>query len=292
MFYTRRPARLRKASRPADRRPFPTHGWVGLLLIALAWPLNWLLDGPRTHLLFFPLWFGYILTVDALVFRRRGSSILTRSRLQFASLFLLSVPVWWLFELFNRRTLNWHYLGVEHFSDAVYAILASIAFSTVIPAVFETAELVRSFRWVERMDPGPRVRARSSVTGSFFSAGSLLIALLVIWPAAFYPFLWAALFFVTAPLNVWLGRPSLFDHLERRDWRPVVSLALGALVCGFFWELWNVFAYPKWIYDTPGVNFWHIFEMPALGYLGYLPFGLELYAIGRLIRGARLDLRL
>ena len=23
--------------------------------------------------------------------------------------------------------------------------------------------------------------------------------------------------------------------------------------CGFFWELWNVYAYPKWTYRTPGV---------------------------------------
>lgn len=42
---------------------------------------------------------------------------------------------------------------------------------------------------------------------------------------------------------------------------------------------------PKWIYDTPGVNFLHIFEMPLLGYLGYLPFSLELYSIYKLVTG-------
>lgn len=39
------------------------------------------------------------------------------------------------------------YLGVEQFSDLEYALLASIAFSTVMPAVFGTAEWVRSFDW-------------------------------------------------------------------------------------------------------------------------------------------------
>ena len=55
------------------------HGWVGLALISVAWPLNWALPGMRTHLLFFPLWLGYALAVDALVLRRRGTSLLTRS---------------------------------------------------------------------------------------------------------------------------------------------------------------------------------------------------------------------
>ena len=50
-------------------------GWVGLALIAICWPLNWTLPGLRTHLLFFPLWLGYTLAVDALTLRRSGSSL-------------------------------------------------------------------------------------------------------------------------------------------------------------------------------------------------------------------------
>jgi hypothetical protein len=70
-------------------------------------------EGLRTHLLFFPLWLGYAFVVDAMVKRRRGTSILTRSRLDFTGLFLASVPGWWLFETINTRTPNWMYLGVE-----------------------------------------------------------------------------------------------------------------------------------------------------------------------------------
>ena len=58
-----------------------------------------------------------------------------------------------------------------------------------------------------------------------------------------------------------------------------MSLALGALVCGFFWEMWNYWSYPQWIYHTPGVEFLHVFEMPLLGYGGYIPFALELCAL-------------
>ena len=32
-------------------------------------------------------------------------------------------------------------------------------------------------------------------------------------------------------------------------------------------------------YYLPFVDVFHLFEMPLLGYLGYLPFGLEVYAL-------------
>jgi hypothetical protein len=51
------------------------------------------------------------------------------------------------------------------------------------------------------------------------------------------------------------------------------------LLCGVYWEAWNFWSLPKWIYHIPHVGFWHVFEMPVMGYSGYLPFGLELFAM-------------
>ena len=82
-------------------------GWVGLLLLAVCWPLNWTLPGMRTAYLFFPLWLGYILVVDALVLARTGTSLWTRSRRDFGLFFLASIPVWWLFEFINRPWARW-----------------------------------------------------------------------------------------------------------------------------------------------------------------------------------------
>jgi hypothetical protein len=50
-------------------------------------------------------------------------------------------------------------------------------------------------------------------------------------------------------------------------------------MCGFFWEFWNYFAIVKWKYNIPYVGFLKIFEMPILGYLGYIPFALSLYSM-------------
>lgn len=260
------------------------HTAVGGLLLGVSWPLNWLLPGARTHVLFFPLWLGYILVVDALVLRRTGSSPLTRSPRDFAMLFVISVPVWWLFEAINWRTGNWQYLGRELFSDLEYGFFASLGFSTVMPAVFVTAELVGSVAWFGRFAHGPRVPVTSRVSAGVFLVGSAMLTVLLALPRYFYPCVWIAVFCLVEPINLWLGRLSIMTRLQQGDWRPVAALSTGALICGFFWEMWNYFSYPKWVYHLPGVAFWPLFEMPVLGYLGYLPFGLELYVLAHLVR--------
>ena len=259
-------------------------GWIGLVLLAVCWPLDWTLPGTRTAGLFFPLWLGYILTVDALVQRRAGASLWSRSRADFFWLFVLSAPAWWLFEAINSRTANWEYLGVDSFTPLEYYALCTLSFSTVMPAVFETAELVRTFRWIQGLGWTARIPDTARVNRWFFAAGLAMLALLLLGPKYFYPLVWISLVFILEPINRWLGRRHLLEWLQRGDWRPLVSLALGALICGFFWEMWNFWSWPRWIYHTPGVEFLHVFAMPLPGYGGYLPFALELFALKNLLR--------
>lgn len=274
-------------SEPTSRR-LPAQGWIGLLLMAVFWPLNWLLPGLRTHVLFFPLWLGYALAVDSLVFLRKGTSLLTRSRARFVGLFLVSAPAWWLFELLNARARNWHYLGREQFAGLEYFILASFSFSTVIPAVFGTAELVSTFLPLVH---GPVIRPTRGTCAAFFATGWVMLALLLIWPRYFFPFMWLSVYLILEPINAALGLPALSQWTKEGDWTPVAALWIGTCACGFFWELWNFFSFPKWVYTVPFVNFLHIFEMPLLGYGGYLPFGLELYALYHLVTGLLRDAR-
>jgi hypothetical protein len=270
-----------------EHRYCPARGWVGVMLVAVCWPLNWALPGPRTSYLFFPLWLGYILIIDALVQRRTGNSLWSRSRKNFVLLFFISAPVWWLFELINLRTGNWEYTGRELFSPLEFNLLSTVSFSTVIPAVFETAELMRSFSWMERFAAGLRVPATRAVFVGLLVIGLAMLALMLFLPTIFYPFAWISLLLIFEPINYWTGRPYFLRGLREGDWRIVMSLALGALVCGFFWEMWNYYAFPKWTYHIPGLAFFHIFEMPLLGYGGYVPFALELYALKNFICPSR-----
>ncbi len=276
----------------AAPRAWPARGSVGLALVAVSWPLTWLHPGDSSHYLFFPLWLGYILTVDALVEKRSGTSLWARSRRDFALLFVASIPAWWLFELINRRLGNWMYVGREEIGNLEYALLASLDFSTVIPAVFVTAELLRTFAWCDRFAGGPRLATTRLLAAGLFLAGAAMLAATLAWPRVFFPLTWISLVFLLEPVSVGLGRPSLLARLSRGDWRPVVALAVGALVCGFFWELWNFYSSPKWVYRVAPFEFLYVFEMPLAGYLGYLPFGLELYPLAHLLLPAPPDLRI
>jgi len=256
---------------------------AALVVLVAVWGANWSLTGLRTHLLFFPLWTAYVFAVDGWLELRSGSSPWSRSRSEVASLFVWSAPGWWLFELFNLRLRNWEYLGAEHFGDLEYGLLCTLSFTTVLPAVLVTAELVRSFDWIERFASGPRIAPTPVLLRGLACAGLLSLAATLIWPRQAYPLLWVGGVLVLEPLCQWLGRGGLLDDLERGDWRPWASLWTAGLVCGFLWELWNALSYPKWTYHVPGVEFAHLFEMPALGYLGYLPFALQLALLRRLV---------
>jgi len=264
---------------------FPLHGWIGLILVAIFWTLNWTLNGLRTYWVFFPLWLGYCLTVDALVFWRTGTSLLARGWRKYVGLFVVSAPVWWLFEALNLRTQNWVYEGISSFTPLQFVSWTTLNFTIVIPAVFGSAELVASFGFVKRLGRGLVIRPNKATTISFFIAGWVMLALMLAWPRLFFPFLWFSVYFILEPLNVWLGNRSLAEHTRHGDWRPVISLWLGVLLTAFFWEMWNFYAYPKWVYHVPWGGWLKVFEMPLLGYGGYLPFSLELYALYHLFAG-------
>ncbi len=272
-------------SKPATGKKFAVHGWLGLGLMAIFWTLNWTLPGIHTQWAFFPLWLGFCLSVDALTLYRTGTSLLTRSWRKYVGLFFISAPAWWLFEAVNLRLQNWVYIGTEKFSNLTYGFWSTLNFTIVIPAVFGAAELVASFSLFRRLKKGPVVSDRLATTLSFFIAGWVMLALMLIWPKIFFPFVWVSLFFILAPINVWLGFRSITQWTRDGNWRPIYTLWGGVLLTAFFWEMWNYLSYPKWIYQIPWGGWLKIFEMPLLGYGGYLPFALELFALYHLVIG-------
>src|SRR5699024_10474051 len=84
-------------------------------------------------------------------------------------------------------------------------------------------------------------------------------------------------------INDITGMRSIASQVADRRWDTVLVLFAAGLTCGFFWELWNIRSMPKWTYTVPHVGFFKVFEMPILGYGGYLPFALEIFAIYNLL---------
>ncbi len=274
---------MSRATNVGDR--VALQGRVGLALVGLSWSASWLHVGMFGEVSFFPLWLGYVLVVDAIVLHRIGSSLLTRGVWRFVGMFVASMPLWWAFEPVNLFTENWRYLGVDHYSSVQYAILASVNFSIVVPAVFETAELTATFGIIDRFRDRARLPGFRWAPLASLTAGVAMVWSIVLWPAHTFPLIWIGMILALDPVNHVRGRASVTHWLQRGEWRPIVSLAFGALICGWFWEMWNQWAYPKWVYDVPPFDFLHIWEMPLLGYGGYLPFGLEVFVAYHFLMG-------
>ncbi len=180
---------IKSKSIESERSRLPLHGWLGLTLVIIFWALNWTLTGARTNWGFFPMWLGYCLAIDGLVFWRTGTSLLTRSLRKYVGLFLISAPVWWIFELLNVRTQNWTYLGAEIFTPFEYVLWTTLSFTTVIPAVFGSAEFFASFDFVKRLKCGLVIDIRTRITLAFLILAWIMLAVMLIWPHVFFPFI-------------------------------------------------------------------------------------------------------
>ena len=264
---------------PAGRLPW----WGALALVwtvawwGLAWT-RWAPFEPWQRFTFFPLWAGFVLTVNAFTEARTGSCLMRRAPVRWLALFVVSAACWWSFEWLNRFVRNWHYLNAEGADPTTYAVHATFCFSTVLPAITAVAEWLQAHTgWRRWSQHGPRWQwmGRPHAALLLASGGACALVGAGALPDWFYPALWigplALLLAVPGPQ----GRSRLAHEIASGSWSRAATWMAAALICGFFWELWNWHSLAKWIYTVPGVERWHLFEMPALGYAGYLPFGLE-----------------
>lgn len=264
---------------------FPLFGWAGVALGAAAWVLAWsrfAWFAPLQAHTFLPLWLAYILVINALCVRRTGRCLMTAHPGPYAALFPVSAAFWWFFEYLNRYVWNWYYRGVDGMSAPEYAFFATCSFSTVLPAVTATAEWLASFPRFsdDRLCGCARVDVRRGGSVLAFVLGAAAgLSGIVFCPQLAFPLLWVSPLAVFLALQLLRGEPTVLDSLRSGDWRLAVRFALAALICGGFWEMWNFHSLAKWVYAVPYVHAFQIFEMPVLGFAGYLPFGLECAAV-------------
>lgn len=280
-WFTRPPGSAAREFPQQARLPFPWWGSAGLLLLVVGWFLAWTRFPwfedwqPFT---FSPLWVAYIVIINALTYRRTGRCLLTNRSGYFLALFFLSALFWWYFEYLNRFVQNWYYVGINSFGPLKYFLLATPPYATVLPAVLSTAEWIASYPFWGRPREGLlplKVKKPRVVALTVLLLSALGLCGIGVRPSYLFPLLWLSPLTIILSLQVLLGEETVFSALKTGDWRPVLIPALAGLFCGFFWEMWNYYSLARWEYAVPFVHRFQIFEMPLLGYAGYLPFGLE-----------------
>lgn len=276
-----------KEQKPAQKY-FPWWGWLGVVSLVFSWIPAWTRHSffeCFQQYTFVPLWLSYIVVVNALTFRRKGSCMLVDRTAYFAALFFFSAVFWWFFEYLNRFVQNWYYVGAAY-GALKYFLLATLSFSTVLPAVLGTRELLLSstrlneifqsfFQW---KPANPRRIALFSL-----SLSALGLACIGIFPNYLFPLLWISPLLIIISLQALFKESHILSGISHGDWSVIVTSAAAALICGIFWEMWNYYSLVKWEYSVPLVHAFEVFEMPVLGYAGYLPFGLQCVVVGEMI---------
>jgi hypothetical protein len=253
---------------------------LALPLLAASWALLWTQSSYWNPLYFAGLWLGATLLMYS---AGPGGHPGWRRH---ATLALVSVPLWWWFELANARVDNWEYITQYDYGRVPYALLSSLTFSTVVPALDAASRLTSG--WLRATRPSTPDRARNEIYLIEAVAGGFAVALFFIFPAVFFPLVWVGPFLILDSLAARGGARNLLADVARGRWRLPAAVGLGGLMCGALWEFWNFWATPKWIYHLDHFDNFDIFEMPALGYLGYIPFAWCVFQLLRLKPLARM----
>ena len=255
----------------------PLYAWVALFFFVLAESL--LFAGVKIAGDFFYLlvWWPYIFFSDGIIKARTGRSPLLSNIRAFCYMLPWSVTIWLVFEVFNFRLSNWHYIHLVSPTAVRWAGYA-LSFATVLPGIFVTSELLRSFNLLNRnYSWGFRITPKMLAAAQVL--GGLMLVLPVLYPLYFFPLVWGGFVLLLDPVNLRMGAPSLLKDLSQGRPARILRLLAAGLICGFLWEFWNFWATAKWIYTVPFVGDIKLFEMPVLGFLGFPPFSLECFVM-------------
>ncbi len=291
LFGFKKPTKPMQPNNPSV--DFPAWFYPSLVVTLISWFFMWSrLDFTFRidHFTFVPLWWGFILTIDGWVYKRnQGISLLSSRPNTMKLLAVVSSVCWFLFEFLNFFVLeNWYYPNNQVFSNFGNIGWQLLSYSTVLPTIFEIYLLLRTFKYLdEKYKYGIKINLSNPILQWFV----LLIGLGLVFTMGFFPFelfwvLWVAFIPVLVPAMNLKGFWNLFTPITLKgDYSFVVLVALSGLINGFFWEFWNFGSEwfhdyaptnPNyWKYSIPYLDKYHIFsEMPLLGYLGYLCFGI------------------
>lgn len=200
----------------------------------------------------------------------------------------ISVFVWLLFEGYNFVLNNWEYGAVP---PEIWLRWPgyTLAFASVLPGIFITSDLAALL--LGRSSKSAASECDLSLTKThyrpspvFMTLGVLLTVSPLIWPHYLFPLIWFGPIVLLNPLLEKVGIRSLSLRFVSGERKRVWSLMLGGLLCGFMWEFWNYWAGSKWTYTIPFFGNYKVFEMPILGFLGFIPFALECWILYHLLK--------
>jgi len=267
---------------PIGRKRLPVYAVVGLLTMVVFEAL--LFTGNSFIGRYFtPIqWTGLILFLDGLHKRRAGTSWISDHLGEFLVLCVISIGSWLVFEWYNVYLKNWTYLNLPDSRLERYFGYAW-AFATISPGMFLIFLTLDDM--LPGKDPSPSPRLPDKIFYPFVTFGLASLIVPLIWPSTWMtPLVWTGFAFLLDPIVGRMGGRSILAEFFTGHFRSMPLFFLAGLIAGLLWEFWNYWAISKWEYDVPYWGHIKLFEMPVLGFLGFMPFIIESYAIYQFVR--------
>jgi hypothetical protein len=235
------------------------------------------------------VWPGYVLFLEGVLVLQTGTSPARRRPHHFATLCIASVIIWSVFDWINFYHIGkaWDYVGmpIDNRWHRYAGYLA--AFAAVVPGMLMSGQVFMNLGWFDQ-SRSRRWRMPRWAKWVALVAGVAMLA---------YPFirqdpvtnvtLWTSLVFFLDPINLKLGRPGMFRDWQAGWYGRTLAAFAGGLLCGLLWEFWSYWALAKWVYHLTflgPLEQIRYFEMPVIGLLGFIPFGLECWVMWQTLR--------
>ena len=256
---------------------FPLHGILGISLLILSEIFHFKKIEPFYSWFYCFAWWSYILTMDAIIYRLKGNSLILSRTREFFLMVPWSVFIWLIFEAANLSLENWYYINLPN-SIVERWLGYAVAYGTVLPGIFETTELLESIVVFKKLKMKKTIFSREGHQ-VLILLGVLCLVSSVLIPKYFFSLIWVGFIFLLEPFNYQFGGRSLLKDLEEGNPRKIYLLLTAGLICGLLWEFWNFWSLSKWIYTVPFFEELKGFEMPTLGFLGFSPFAIQVYVM-------------
>ncbi len=216
----------------------------------------------------------FTLFTNLLVIARSGNNPFKLQRDYFLAIAAASAVLGWLLVYLNHYTANW---VAENSSGIGSAMLQTLLFALLAPAVLSTRALLGSFGWLlKRLSNTLPLPALVNDKAAFVLLLWALLGLIggTAWPAQLFWLLWTAPLLLLIALQLLWQESTIFTTVVRGDWGRIVCGAVSGMMVGNF----SVFVFKS----TGGIL---ILQLPnaAFAQLGYALYGLLCLQLGDVI---------
>lgn len=271
---------------------FPEWFKFGIIMFIMSFSIFWgkipIVDNFLDPFMFVPIWWGVILILDGIVYKRtNGNSLISKKPKTVVLLATFSSIGWFIFEYLNFFILeNWYYPNNHIFTVYGNYVWYMASYTIIFPQVFEIYNLFETIPSIrDKYKFGPKLKFSKFIMIIILIIGIIFSFLLGLFPYQLFFTVWTNPVLIIASILGLLGIYNIFSPIKNGDWSQLILIGIAMIICGLMWEFVN-FGSEKfynyrplnpsyWKYAVPYVNKIHLpfSEMPILGYFGYIPYG-------------------